>query len=86
MLTKEINKSIKIMKKKIMNIYKMKVESFIVLLLCLCPWARYLISICFVDQSVSGTCRLWGILQSKCWQGITLKCSANQGVYRPGKK
>ena len=28
--------------------------------------ARYLISICFVDQSVSGTCRLWGILQSKC--------------------
>ena len=35
MLTKDINKSIKIMRKKhkIMNIYKMKVESFIVLLL-----------------------------------------------------
>ena len=45
MVTKEINKSIKIMKKKtknknkqkkkhkIMNIYKMKVESFIVLLM-----------------------------------------------------
>ena len=34
MLTKEINKSIKIMKKKhkIMNIYKMKVERFIALL------------------------------------------------------
>ena len=31
-----------------------------------CPWARYLISICFVDQSVSGTCRLRGMLQSKC--------------------
>ena len=34
MLTKQINKSIKIIKKhKITNIYKMKVESFIVLLL-----------------------------------------------------
>ena len=36
-------------------------------LTCLYPRPRYLISICFVDQSVSGTCRLWGILQFTCW-------------------
>ena len=39
---------------------------------CLCPWARYLISICSIHQSISGTCWLWGMLQSKCWWGRVL--------------
>ena len=39
---------------------------------CLYPWVRYLISICFVNHSVSGTCHLWGILQSKCRKGVCL--------------
>ena len=27
---------------------------------------------CFADQSVSGTCRLWGTLQSKCRRGVPM--------------
>ena len=36
------------------------------------PGQAFLISICFVDQSVSGTCRLWGILQN---QSVDRACS-----------
>ena len=36
------------------------------------PWVRYLISICFVDQSTSGACMLWGILQFKYWWDVHL--------------
>ena len=41
-------------------------------LVCLYPWARYLILICFIDLSKSGRCLLWDTLQSKCWQGVHL--------------